>query len=308
MSARDLLDGRWPYDSPSRRRGRAVRRLAEATVRSGSLRPGILPTYWWDGHPNFGDALTPWILSRYGIAAVHTQPQDARVAGVGSIIEQLPPSFSGTIWGSGLMHGGPVKLPQATALAVRGPLTKSALGITHDIALGDPGILVAHHAAPQKPRWRLGVVPHGLHSRDQALADLAARAGSDVTVIDVRAVPGAVIHRIAQCSVILTTSLHGLIVADALGVPAVWTRRQPDLWGGDFKFRDYEAVMTPGRSREIALTGDTSLRDLELGANGPDALAREESIRRLEETIPRLPMPPGRPWQALAWRRGRLGR
>ena len=303
MSARDLMDDQWPYDSPSRRRGRAVRRLAEATVRSGSLRPGILPAYWWDGHPNFGDALTPWILSRYGIAAVHTPPRDARAAGVGSIIEQLPPTFSGAIWGSGLMHGEPVELPKATALAVRGPLTRAALGITHDVALGDPGILVARHAMRQSARWRLGLVPHGLHSRDGVLADLATRAGSDATIIDVRAVPGAVIQRIARCSAILTTSLHGLIVADALGVPAVWTRRQPDLWGGDFKFRDYEAVMTPGRTREITLTADTSLRDLELGASGPEASAREESIRRLEETIPHLPTTPDRPWRAVVRRR-----
>lgn len=307
MSPRDMVGQRWPYDSPSRRRGRAIRRLADATVRSGSLQPCVLPTYWWDAHPNFGDALTPWILGRYGIAAVHTPPQDARAAGVGSIIELLGEDFAGTIWGSGLLHGEPVPLPNAAVLAVRGPETKSALGITEDIALGDPGILIAGMTPRTAPRWRLGVIPHALHRHDQSLREFALSGGSDATIIDVLRRPGQVVDHIAQCGAILTTSLHGLIVADALRIPVVWTQRHPALWGGDFKFRDYEGLMTPGRTREVVITSDTRVGDVLAGVDVADADARYESIRRLEETVWQLPVTREPAWQELL-RRARVAR
>ncbi len=298
VTVHDWVERRWPYDSTSRRRARTIRRLSDAAFRARSLQPQILPAYWWDGHPNFGDALTPWVLARYGIVAVHTVPSIARTAGIGSIIEQLPTTFTGTIWGSGLLHGEQTSLPAAQYLAVRGPLTKAALGITSDIPLGDPGLLVARHARIQEPRWDLGLVPHGLHRDDPILQEFAERSGDRTSIVDVRSLPGTVIRQISRCAAVLTTSLHGLIVADALGVPALWTRRRPDLWGGDFKFRDYEAVMTPGRSREVVVAPDTTLDDIVAGASNPDQDARADSFRRLEETIPQLPATRGAPWLA----------
>lgn len=294
------IDQWWPYDSVSRRRGRSVGRVVDATVRGGGTRPALLPAYWWDGHPNFGDALTPWVLARYGIVAVHTPPRSARLVGVGSILEHVPDSFDGVIWGSGLLHGKATRIPDAQVLALRGPLTRDALGVTGDVALGDPGILVGRHIFRQQPRWSLGVIPHGLHRRDPGLQEFQARAGKDVTMIDVRARPGSVIRRIASCAAVVTTSLHGLIVADSLGIPASWTRRQPDLWGGDFKFRDYEAVLTPGRSREVVVAPDSTLADVLTGAEYADEDARAESIHRLESTIPRLPVVRDHPWRSFS--------
>lgn len=299
-----LGDRAWRYDSASRRRARSLWRVASAVARSRSMEPMILPTYWWDGHPNFGDALTPWILARYGIVAVHTPPRSARASGVGSIIEQLESRFSGTVWGSGLLHGDPVQLPQARILAVRGPLTRAALGIEEDIALGDPGLLVARWASRSKARWRMGIVPHGIHREDPSLQRLIARCGRGATVVDVRRGPGSVIRHISQCSAILTTSLHGLVMADSLGIPAAWNQSHPPLWGGDFKFRDYEAVLTPGRSREIRGDGDLSLTEVLAGMALPDAAAREESIARIEATIRELPVTRESVWRVRAMRRG----
>nr|WP_246297634.1 polysaccharide pyruvyl transferase family protein [Janibacter cremeus] len=179
-------------------------------------------------------------------------------------------------------------------------MTRDALGVTEDVPLGDPGILVGRHVPRLRARWRLGLVPHGFHRQEPGLQEFSARTGQDVTVIDVRARPGPVIRHIASCSAIVTTSLHGLIVADALGIPAAWTRRQPDLWGGDFKFRDYEAVMTPGRSREIVVAPDTTLADVLAGTDQAEDDARAESVLRLESTIPRLPVSRDRPWRAFA--------
>ena len=110
------------YDSVPRRRARALLRLARPVVTPAFYpRAGVTPAYWWDGHQNFGDALTPWLLHHYGRIAVHTAPGEAKMAGVGSILEQLPPKFSGTVWGSGLLYGEKVELPRATLRRRAGP-------------------------------------------------------------------------------------------------------------------------------------------------------------------------------------------
>lgn len=60
-----------------------------------------------------------------------------------------------------------------------------------------------------------------------------------VRFIDVLDEPAKVIDAIACCEVVISTSLHGIIVAEAYGVPAVWAIAGDRVLGGEFKFRDY---------------------------------------------------------------------
>ena len=43
------------------------------------------------------------------------------------------------------------------------------------------------------------------------------------------------------CAYIVSSSLHGICVAEAYGIPAVWVRLADNIVGGEFKFRDYYA-------------------------------------------------------------------
>lgn len=261
----DWLDVRpsWSleYGAPLRRRARLARRAANFALRAKShANPSIARAFWLDGYPNFGDAITPWLFERMGILPVHKQPQNAVLAGVGSIVEMLPKEYKGVIWGSGLIHDEPYSLPHATILALRGPLSRERLGAPADTPLGDPGLLVGRYLRRQRPsrRWRLGLVPHHLHRHDQVWRDLQQQAPDKVTLIDVRRGVTPVAHRIAACDAILSTSLHGLIVADSLGVPASWASPEPLLVGGMFKFHDYEGAVTPGinRLRQVGVDAD----------------------------------------------------
>ncbi|SFR90912.1 Polysaccharide pyruvyl transferase [Microbacterium sp. cf046] len=260
----------------------------------------VVPTYWWDGHPNFGDAMTSWLLPTYGVLPVHRVASRARLAGVGSVLEFLPDDFDGAIWGSGLIRDEPHPLPRAHALAVRGPLSRERIGAADAVALGDPGILVSRHLRRPAPKWDVGLVPHGHHRSHERFLALADAAGSRVRVVDVHQEAASAVREIAACGLIVTTSLHGLVTADSFGIPAVWTTLDPPLEGGDFKFRDYEAALPGTSSRFIAYDEDwtlDALRDAARTADADDvvrmgdALVRSlDGLRGAVGPLPRFPI------------------
>jgi len=273
------------YEGALRRRGRQLRRLGEAAVRSQTWGGPVVPAFWWDGHPNFGDDLTPMLLPRYGMVALHRSPRAAQLIGVGSLLEFVSSDYAGAIWGTGLMHDAAHALPAATVLAVRGPLTAERIGMHTEPAYGDPGLLVARHVPRPVGDGRIAVVPHGHHRSHPRLHRLIRQAGDEARTVDVhrRALPA--VRDIAAARVVLTTSLHGLITADAYGIPAVWTTLAPALGGGDFKFRDYEAAVTPGRTRYRPFDTADSLSDLVAGAWSPDPHRVAHLISGLENAL-----------------------
>jgi len=226
--------------------------------------------YWWREVPNFGDALAPLLLERFaGIRAEWSPVSRASVVSIGSVLEHVPPLWDGYILGSGrLMEGSRLHLQQMTSgvtariLALRGPLT--ARGIPGSFALGDPGILADELVGPQEKVWDLGIVPHfsdkALGPRFTALCPAPYLS----TVIDPRGEPLDVLRRIGACRKIVTSSLHGMIVADAFAIP----RRveiSPALAkdGGDFKFRDYSAsVKMPLVTGKVASPNRFHVEDL----------------------------------------------
>lgn len=198
----------------------------------------MVKSYWWRGKDNFGDRLTPWILTRLGKNAVHHPPAGADFVAAGSILEHLPTNWAGTVFGAGLLRPeSRIDLTHANVVALRGKLTKARVkGASKSVVLGDPGLLVPKFSSHFTATYELGVVPHW---SDKDLAHRFPYAH----IIDVAQHPEFVIGEIARCRRIISSSLHGVIVADAYGIP-----RQAELFtqaereGGDFKFRDYASV------------------------------------------------------------------
>lgn len=294
------------YDARVRRLGRQVSRSAVALTRSSVLPVPVGATaFWWDGHPNFGDALTPWILPHLGIVPVLSAPNEAEIAGVGSILEMLPPSFAGVVWGSGSLDGRRLNLPKATVAAVRGPLTRDLLGLPRGapVALGDPGLLVERMMRRPRTKYALGVVPHGMHRRHPGFASLLSGSTANATQVLTYQPVHRVLRHIAECEAIFTTSLHGLIVADSFGIPAAWAMPS-ELYGGDFKFRDYEAVVTPGRTREISFDRTTTVGQVLRAVARADPARVEQSKDDLVRSVGLLPR---RPLGEVVMRRTRRG-
>lgn len=152
------------------------------------------------------------------------------------------------IWGTGVIDNIPLYLPQAKILAVRGPHTAKALSLKTNVPFGDPGLLVSDIIAAPTKIGKIGVVPHYVDKAHPVVAEAAKE--DRFVIIDVEDDWQNTATHIAQCDVILSSSLHGLIVADAYGIPNQWLEFSKNVIGGGFKFRDYadgigRAAMTP---------------------------------------------------------------
>ena len=212
-----------------------------------SLTVGVMKAYWWTGVPNFGDALAPLLIGHFsGIETVWSPISQASLVSIGSILEHLPMKWEGFILGSGrLKENSNLDLSHAAILGLRGPL--SARGVYGDFALGDPGILANELVGPQSKLYDLGILPHWRDTELVGRFTKLIRPPSTIKIINPRHDPIEVVKQIGSCRRIVTSSLHGMIVADAFGIPRrVEISPSLDNEGGDFKFRDYSAsINTP---------------------------------------------------------------
>lgn len=197
--------------------------------------------YWWRGRANFGDELNSWLLERLGAPFEWAAADSAELVICGSTLEHLPSKWTGTVCGAGMLREtSHVDLSHANVLAVRGHLTaQRAQYVPTSVVLGDPGLLVSRWVPQTVTKYDLGVVPHWSDTE-------LYRRFPYGKLIDVRQPPGDVIRDIARCKRIVSSSLHGIIVADSFSIPRraeLFPNATSVKWeGGDFKFRDYSSV------------------------------------------------------------------
>src|SRR5207248_7521346 len=102
---------------------------------------------------------------------------------------------------------------------------------------GDPALLLPRlYRPPAVVRHGVGVVAHYA-----AKPRLERRWPNSlgVRLIDVQDPIESVIDQIASCEVVASSSLHGLIVSHAYGVPALWVKFRDLPHEDDSKFHDY---------------------------------------------------------------------
>ncbi len=205
--------------------------------------------YWWNDEPNFGDILSKTVVEFLSKRNVEWScPENADIFAVGSLLNIIRKKYtrkqdhSPYIWGTGL--SAPLTdtdfVENIRVTAIRGPLTEKALGI-HCGVYGDPALLLPMIMPCE---WRpeyIGILTHWQYPLE---AKTAAKitAHPEFKLINVMREPHEVIHDICQCRYIFSSSLHGLIVADAYGIGNTWLQR-PDhrLPRAQFKFLDYYA-------------------------------------------------------------------
>jgi len=232
---------------------------------------------------NAGDLVAPMLLKHYGFTPVYSYREEAKVFSCGSLLDRVPENFSGFILGTGLMHGELVKsMPEARILAVRGELTRNNIGAPKDTILGDPGLLVANYMTERcEKRYVLGIVPHFTDKADPRLRKLLRRYKKEILFIDIQTNPLSVLEHIDQCEHILSSSLHGIVFADSLGIPNMWTILGDRVQGKGFKFFDYRSALKWDQG-PMSIFGDEKLSDLLAQASSPSLSCVEESKNKLD--------------------------
>jgi pyruvyltransferase len=203
----------------------------------------VYNSYHWIGRPNFGDAIAPYLLDQFcpNFKAVWAPIAEAEIITVGSVLEHIPARWPGYVLGSGRLY--PDRLVRmdstTTVLGLRGPLTARAW--PDDVAIGDPGLLADELVGSQTRIYDLGIVPHWSDTKLKQNPHYYSPKWS-TKLIDIAADPLEVVRTIGQCKKIVSSSLHGLIIADAFGIPRKFEYTERfDKEGKLFKFYDYSA-------------------------------------------------------------------
>lgn len=251
--------------------------------------------YWYrhpEGNGNFGDELSPYLISRltglnlkyinvnllgksrwlafkdlsyrlkvrninlrcYLEYLVYIIIKPRVLLGIGSLLQSWTYDKA-IVWGSGVLTSKGM-LPEANYLAVRGLHTVSRLreqGHRVSETIGDPAILLPRIFPVQKgPKHRIGVVLHYFHQNR-----LKDKFHDDILIISLLDSIETILNQINDCELVISTSLHGVIVSHTYGVKAIWAKYLKDDLnkGDDIKFYDYFSSVKIEPYQPIDITG-----------------------------------------------------
>jgi pyruvyltransferase len=216
---------------------------------------------------NFGDELSKLAIEEAtGVRVRWRNVQNAQVVGIGSILNlYLSRSGAGLIWGTGARNPDRGQLPAGLServLAVRGSLTRASIGLDHTVPLGDPGLLSRAIFGPTTvARGGVLVIPHfSVFNTRDGRAEIEGLRASGMEILPPSAPVREVCSRIGKAGLLLTSSLHGLVVGDALGTPTVLVTLGQSQESA-FKYDDYLSIY--GESAHFTtineLTADAAL-------------------------------------------------
>lgn len=215
---------------------------------------------------NLGDSVARFLLSNLLPQKIVQVPlrMPGKLLSVGSVLDRALPGD--ICWGTGTLSDKRLLLPGVEILAVRGPRTASLVRETAVPNIyGDPALLLPKLFMPkQGKKFSLSVVPHYM---DFASVKSNWRPDRSTTLVDVSRLSWrTAVEEIVSSEVVISSSLHGLIIAEAYGVPAVWVTFSDQVVGGVHKFLDY--YEGTGRS-DSPITGKISLNKIAEMASSP---------------------------------------
>lgn len=191
---------------------------------------GEVNLHWWskgDNDYNIGDYLSvvvfDWVKKRKGIVDNSSKSgKTLHLYGIGSIIGSG--YQNATIWGSGIIREQKNlywwrKFRKLDIRCVRGPLTRDKLiknGYDCPKKYGDPAILMPLIYQPEVDKKEdYIIVAHYSHSLNYD--NVISTTTNDYEHF---------IDTIASAKLVISTSLHGIILAEAYSVPAIWVRKE----------------------------------------------------------------------------------
>ncbi|MEP7764631.1 polysaccharide pyruvyl transferase family protein [Sanguibacter sp. 25GB23B1] len=198
---------------------------------------------------NFGDLLGPYVVEK--VVRTHDgltpypvprrlppgrRPRTGHLLTIGSVMHFA--RTGDTVWGTGVngkIHPDVYRFTTLDVRAVRGLHTQRFLterGIDVPDVYGDPALLLPH-LDPRVTTWAadkrhtLAVIPN---------LNEVADWQDHPAFVDPRGSLDTIIERLARSERVVSSSLHGLIISEALGIPVALVRSRAEP---SFKYDDY---------------------------------------------------------------------
>lgn len=198
---------------------------------------------------NVGDTLGPvivnWLLKEMNVDPKKRITQTKHLLSIGSVVSFG--RFDATVWGSGILNENAYEQIKKKSKryhrkldvrAVRGPYTRDALvkaGYCCPEIYGDPAILLplVYPSACNEKKYKVSVILHhesallGENDSDkkkhhvQLSSDVAIKYGLhfiDPITDDYR----FFVNEITSSEYVISSSLHGIIIAESYGIPAIF--------------------------------------------------------------------------------------
>lgn len=230
------------------------------------------------GVKNFGDELSPYLIQKLTNCTIELTATDDKnkLVAIGSAINRDTLYTLSTFWGTGVKTDyeslscpkfrmfpinrairilkGPIYFKQNRFYALRGPLSYEILinkaGVEPSKiskVYSDPAIILpyVYQPKPLPQRYSIGIILHHYQPGDVLKKLIEDKYSLKVKFISIfregTQELESGIDEICSCDCIASTSLHGIILAHAYGVPALFMQDvlRPVDNGSTFKFYDY---------------------------------------------------------------------
>ncbi|WP_085318100.1 polysaccharide pyruvyl transferase family protein [Derxia lacustris] len=234
------------------------------------------------GHANLGDALSAFIVANLaGRPVRHTDfgADVAKLVGIGSIGHAIR-NGQAVIWGTGcyrpdlMVHNVPHT--RYDIRATRGPISRECLGrvgVDAPAVFGEPAwLLPAMFDEPVEKRYELGVITHigdlrapapdALPKEEWVCFDLPDALRDSVAIINTWHTADlagllAKLRLILSCKRIVSRSFHGVVIAEAFGIPCLPLCSKPGVPAGAFAAGAVPSTLLDRRTLEFFNSGST---------------------------------------------------
>ena len=259
-----------------------------------------IPLFYWSEikfifreKENYGDLLSKYLVEKIsGNPVKFVQPKKQRwykrnktnYLAIGSILHHA--TKHSIVWGSGIIDHEQ-EIAKADFRAVRGPQTRNfllKLGYSCPEVYGDPALLLPKYYNPEVERkYKIGIVPH-YHDYKKAVELFQDKPG--IKVIDLLTMDVEETTReILSCENIISSSLHGLIVAHAYKIPALWVEFSDKIFGNGIKYQDYfESLNIPFYKADFIENSKTA-EELFWLMQGKPLLPEEDQLEKVQEGL-----------------------
>lgn len=249
--------------------------------------------FWWNemklqgkSKENYGDLLGKYLVEKItNKKVVWAKPSAFSICNlfapiyvtIGSVLAHV--NSNCVVWGSGIVSKANT-IKKAKFLAVRGPQTRAYLiSQGHDVpeVYGDPALLLPRYFNPKVIKeYGLGIVPHYV---DFEMVNDFYKHDATIFVIDLMTNNIEETTKVfLRCEKIVSSSLHGVIIAHAYGIPAIWQKFSNKVFGDDIKYQDYfESVGLDAYVSE-ATESKIGVEELETLFNNKMALPKAEVV------------------------------